>query len=229
MMNIHGEHNPSLPQKLFLAFNHLMAVIMVAWFLFSGGFEWLSDWLNVELSVGNFLRRILLLSASVIYFSRLCFTGYFLQRRMMWNEAITVSFWLYILHLGFAWLGGVNERPLGIVGMIGCVLYLVGSYLNTTSEYKRYRWKQNPENKGKLYTEGLFQYSMHINYFGDTVLFTGFALLTGSAWALILPGVMILLFTFYQIPTLDAYLSQKYGKAFDVYAQNTSKFIPGIY
>jgi protein-S-isoprenylcysteine O-methyltransferase Ste14 len=70
---------------------------------------------------------------------------------------------------------------------------------------------------------------MHINYFGDTVLFTGFALITGTAWAVLLPGAMAALFIFCQIPVLDAYLREKYGKAFETYAESTSKFIPGIY
>lgn len=228
-MNIHGEYGPSLLPKLFLATGHLLAVILAAWLLFGGGLDTLSAWLGIELRAGNLLRKIVLMGASIIYYIRLCFTGYFLHRKMAWSEVVTVTVGLFVLHLSFAILGGSNETRMAFVGIAGCMLYLVGSYLNTISEYKRYRWKQKPENQGGLYTEGLFRYSMHINYFGDTVLFTGFALLTGSAWALFLPVVMAMSFIFLHIPTLDAYLSEKYGEAFDAYAGRTRKFVPGIY
>lgn len=228
-MNVHGEHDPSLPQKLFLAINHLMAVFLVAWLLLGGGFATLSEWLSFELRAGSLLRRTLLTGASILYFARICVTGYFLQRQMAWGEAVMVSVWLYVLHLSFAFLGGLNAVPIRFVGIVGCALYLMGSCLNTASEYMRYRWKQKPENEGRLYTGSLFQYSIHINYFGDTVLFVGFALVTGSVWALVVPVAIATSFIFFHIPTLDAHLSEKYGKTFDAYAERTSKFIPGIY
>jgi steroid 5-alpha reductase family enzyme len=108
-------------------------------------------------------------------------------------------------------------------------LYVLGSYFNTGSEVQRKAWKVKPENKGRLYTKGLFSLSMHINYFGDALLFSGFALITTSIWAFILPAVMIALFVFVHIPTLDRYLAQKYGTVFDEWARNTRKFIPYVY
>src|SRR5699024_11646585 len=114
-MNIHGEHDPSLPQKVFLAASHLMAVSLVAWLLFDDGIVTLSSWLNFGISAGNYLRKILLLGASVIYLVRICFTGYFLQRKIAWSEAATVSIWLYILHLSFAFLSGQIKAPVVII------------------------------------------------------------------------------------------------------------------
>lgn len=65
--------------------------------------------------------------------------------------------------------------------------------------------------------------------FGDALLFTGFALMTGSGWALVIPGVVTASFVFFHIPALDAHLRDKYGDSFEAYARNTDKFIPGIY
>ena len=53
---------------------------------------------------------------------------------------------------------------------MGILLFIIGSYINTYSEIQRKRFKDNPNNKGKLYTLGLFQYARHINYFGDILL-----------------------------------------------------------
>tara|TARA_B100001094_G_C18144267_1_gene779711 strand:+ start:1545 stop:1757 length:213 start_codon:yes stop_codon:yes gene_type:complete len=70
---------------------------------------------------------------------------------------------------------------------------------------------------------------MHINYFGDTLLFTGWTLLTGHIGALILPVFMGISFITYHIPALDAHLEHRYGQGFKAYAQHTKRFIPFIY
>jgi steroid 5-alpha reductase family enzyme len=119
--------------------------------------------------------------------------------------------------------------PWRMIDWSGVGLYVLGSYFNTGSELQRRAWKAKPENKGRLYTKGLFSLSMHINYFGDALLFSGFALIASSMWAFILPVVMIAGFVFVHIPTLDRYLSQKYGEAFDEWARSTKKFVPFVY
>jgi steroid 5-alpha reductase family enzyme len=128
----------------------------------------------------------------------------------------------------FISMGGDNTKLVGIVEVIGFGLYLFGSYINTKSEYSRHIWKLNPKNKGKLYTEGLFRYAMHINYFGDVVLFVGLALLTHFS-LLVIPAFMMLNFIFNIIPSLDRYLEKKYRDQFVEYAKETKKLIPWIY
>jgi steroid 5-alpha reductase family enzyme len=82
--------------------------------------------------------------------------------------------------------------------------------INTGSELQRRKWKQQPENAGHLFTGGLFRYAMQINYFGDELLFTGYALIRGSMWALLVPVVMP-------------------GVEFEDYAQQTRRFAPFVY
>ena len=109
------------------------------------------------------------------------------------------------------------------------MLYLSGSYINTQSEYYRHVWKLKEENKGRLYTEGLFSLSMHINYFGDIVLFIGFAMVAHSFSLLVVPMIMAINFVFHIIPSLDRYLEKKYKDEFRDYARKTKKLIPLIY
>ena len=90
-------------------------------------------------------------------------------------------------------------------------------------------WKQNPKNKGHAYTEGLFTHSMHINFFGDMVLFSAWALFTYNFWTLALPLMMTLMFIFFHIPTLDEYLRERYGEEFLAYEKRTKKLIPFVY
>jgi protein-S-isoprenylcysteine O-methyltransferase Ste14 len=129
----------------------------------------------------------------------------------------------------FASVGGSNEKVVGAVEVIGILLYLSGSYINTHSEYYRHVWKLKEENRGQLYTEGLFSLAMHINYFGDIVLFTGLAMLTHSLSMLVIPLIMTLNFVFYIIPSLDRYLEKKYKDEFRDYSKKTKKLIPLIY
>ncbi len=179
---------------------------------------------------GDFLRRILLMFFLVFYILRLSITVFiFLKRKMSWLETILIAGLMFFALFSFAKVGGNSDQPIGALDYFSVSLYLFGSWLNTYSEYTRYIWKKQDKNKGSLYTEGLFKYSMHINYFGDIVLFTGFALITYSFSLLVIPLIMALNFIFFIIPRLDKYLAKKYGEEFKEYAGRTKKFIPGIY
>ena len=227
---MYGEKENSYLPRLFLIFNHLAAVLIAAWLLFGGGIETVANWFGFSWTAGDFWRRILLLSCSIIYFLRIVITSFVLiARKMDWSESLIIVVWLYILHSGFALLGGTEQNPIGFLAIFGFILYLFGSYLNTASEYLRKIWKENAENKGKLYTGGLFRYSIHINYFGDFVLFTGFAMITRNIFAFVFPLLMFCGFVFINIPMLDKYLAEKYGNDFEEYRRRTKKFVPFVY
>jgi len=187
-------------------------------------------WLMIYSVNGNLVRRILLLSFAIIYLLRLSATLFiFLKRRMSWQEATLISTVMSIIIIVLLYYGARQPSPLNGVDIIAIVLYLFGSYLNTFSEYQRHRWKKTSQNCGHLYTKGLFRFSMHINYFGDVILFTGFALVTHHLVLLLIPFMMMLNFIFVLIPSLDEYLENKYSTEFQAYARCTKKLIPFIY
>ncbi|GHA05895.1 hypothetical protein GCM10010372_01210 [Streptomyces tauricus] len=226
---MYGGYDASTGPKILVTTCNTLAVTAAGWFLF-GGTDTVADWFGTDLDHAEPLRRGLLFALSAIYLLRFVATTFvMLKRSMEWSEAATVGVWVVVIHGTMAYLGGTNAASVGVVTWLGVVLYLVGSYLNTGSEYQRKLWKRVPEHQGKLYTEGLFKYSMHINYFGDVVLFTGFALVTGSPWALIIPAIMACMFSFMNIPMLDKYLAERYGTAFDEYAKKTAKLVPFVY
>ncbi len=176
------------------------------------------------------MRRVVVLSSLAIYFVRLLVTQFvFLKRKMTWVETIIISILMVAAVYAYMRVGGSNDQPLGWVEAVGIILYLFGSFLNTRSEHTRHVWKKISANKGQLYTEGLFRYSMHINYFGDLVLFTGLAMICGSISLLVIPLLMTVNFVFFIIPQLDKYLAEKYGDQFVEYAKRTRKLIPKIY
>lgn len=227
---MYGEYGKSIGPKLLLTILHAASISIVFWLFFRGGLVALSLSTGRSFLPGAFSSRVLLFSCAVVYFLRVLFGVFYLIRRTMrWGEAIGVGFFVFLVHIFFALLGGTNPHGPGVVAGCGAFLFVVGSYLNSGSEFMRAKWKQDPANQGHLYTGGLFRYSRHINYFGDEVLFIGYALVTDAAWALVVPAFMFLGFVFSNIPALDHYLSRKYGDEFDAYATRTKKFIPFVY
>jgi steroid 5-alpha reductase family enzyme len=179
---------------------------------------------------GNLLRRIPLASCLIIYVIRLQVTVWIFQKRKWtWSETVTITILMTIVLYAFGSVGGINKQVVGAVEIIGILLYLIGSYINTHSEYFRHAWKSKEENKGRLYTEGLFSLAMHINYFGDIVLFTGLAMITHSLRMFVIPLIMALNFVFFIIPSLDRYLEKKYMDEFKRYSKKTKKLIPMVY
>ncbi|MEV8129232.1 DUF1295 domain-containing protein [Streptomyces sp. NPDC085944] len=226
---MYGGYDASTGPKTVVTTFNTIAVAIAVWFLF-GGADTVADWFGTDFDEAATVRRALLAALSVLYLLRFIATNFvMLQRKMEWSESFTIGIWVLVIHGTMAYFGGTNDAGVSVFTWLGVVLYLFGSYLNTGSEYQRKLWKKRPENKGKLYTEGLFKYSMHINYFGDAVLFSGFALVTGTVWAFAIPLIMVCMFVFLNIPMLDKYLAERYGEAFEEYASRTAKFVPFVY
>jgi protein-S-isoprenylcysteine O-methyltransferase Ste14 len=227
---MHGEYDRAVGPRLLMTLIHLAAVAATGWLLLGGGLEVLRANWGIGWSLASPMRRWLLLAAAFIYFLRVLVTTFVtLKRKMGWGEAVFIAVWVLIIDTLFAVIGGVNPRSTGLVTALGAVLYVTGSWLNTGSELQRKRWKERAENAGHLFTGGLFRYAVHINYLGDELLFTGFALITGRAWALLVPLLMLIGFLFFNIPQLDRHLRERYGAEFDAYARRTRKFLPFLY
>ena len=111
----------------------------------------------------------------------------------------------------------------------GVILFLIGSWANSYAEYARHVWKARPENHGRLYTEGLFRYTRHPNYFGDLLSFSGLCLISGAWITALIPLIMLAGFVFVNVPMPDSHLRDHYGAAFDEYARRTRKLIPFLY
>jgi protein-S-isoprenylcysteine O-methyltransferase Ste14 len=209
---------------------HAAAVAGTGWLLLGGGLEVLRGHWETGWGLASPARRWLLFAAALIYFLRVLLTTFItLKRKIGLGEAVLIAVWVLVIDVLFALLGGVNQRSISLVTAPGVVLYVAGSCLNTASELQRKWWKERPENAGRLFTDGLFRYAVHINYFGDELLFIGYALVTGRAWALLVPLVMLAGFLFFNIPGLDRHLRAHYGDEFEAYARRTRNFVPYIY
>ena len=228
-MAFQDEHSPSLPAKVLLS-TSILAGTLVSALLTSGYADWLIDILKYEKVEGNVYRKIIILSCCLIYFIRFTIGMFvFVQRKIGWFEGGLVSVLFFMMFYLFGVSAGSHPEPIRLIDVVGIFLFLVGSYINTLADYQRFAWKRKMENKGRLYTGGLFKYSMHINYFGDSITYIGLALITLELVCLFVSMGIVVNFIVLQIPMLDKYLSKRYGNEFTEYAKVTKKFIPLIY
>ena len=228
--DIYAARGRSLAQRTVLSLA-IGSWVGVAWWLLAGpGLASLDARFGWAWSRGDEARRLCLGAALSIYFVRLIFTQFvFLKRAVNWSETVMVAVWVLFIYVSLAIAGGTNPVRVGWPWATGIVLFIFGSWMNSCAEYERYIWKQRQENRGRLYTRGLFRYSRHPNYLGDLISFSGLCLISGRWPTIAIPLIMLAGFVFANIPMLDSHLRDHYGSAFDAYAARTRKLIPFIY
>lgn len=119
--------------------------------------------------------------------------------------------------------------PLGLPDLLGLLIWLFGFSFEAVGDWQLLRFKQQPENRGKIIQSGLWSLTRHPNYFGEATLWWGVLLVAISApygiIALISPLLInFLLLKVSGIPMLEA----KYegNKEFEAYKQRTNAFFP---
>lgn len=224
-MDLYGQKGASLPQKAVILTSEL-GLLVVSYLVLFGP---LLRGLRAFGESPSRTRNAILFVFNLVVVARFMWTLFvFLRRRIPWEEAVSVpcAFALYLL--GFPLLTQPARVDTGILEWIGIVLFVAGSFINTYSEHQRKRYKQQPENQGRLYTAGLFSVSMHPNYFGDLLWVSGYACVTHSAYAWIIPAFLFCFFYFYNIPKLDQHLRTHYCASFTDYERRTKRLIPFI-
>lgn len=230
VMDMYGQQNKSIPQKITI-FILEMVLLWVAYQIMFGMWNSLvSGWIGTDVENQSFTRKVIVFIFSLIVFFRINAMMFFwLKRKIPWEESFSIPFAFALYFIGFAIFVLTCSKVFDWFDYLGIFIFLLGSFLNTFSEIQRNVWKKKPEHKGQLYTKGLFGLSMHINFFGDVLWVTAYAMLTRNWYAGIIPLWLFCFFAFYNIPKLDHYLSGKYGQQFEAYKSSTKKFIPFIY
>jgi protein-S-isoprenylcysteine O-methyltransferase Ste14 len=229
-MDLYGQKSKSIPQKIVIHLLELLFLSLSFWLLFESGGHLVATKLGVLNSTTFLTRRLILFSFFLIAFARLSFMMFFLlKRKIPWEESVSIPMAFALYYIGFSLFVLPTAKAIDAIDIAGILLFLAGSTINTTAEVLRNEWKKQPANKGKIYTERLFKWSMHVNYFGDLLWVTACAILTRNLYSAAIPLFLCCFFVFYNIPKLDRYLHQHYGPAFEDYARRTRKFIPFLY
>lgn len=228
-MDLYGQKSKSIPQKIVIHALEAVFLWLSWWILFGSGGQWTEQHLHIH-NVCITARREIIFVFNVVIFARIAYTMFFLvKRRIPWGESIDVPFAFALYYIGYTLLTLPRTHAIDGADYFAIGLFIIGCVLNTAGETLRDIWKKRPENQGKLYTGGFFKYSRHINYFGDLLWVTAYAIITRNWYASAIPVFLFCFFAFYNAPKLDKYLRSKYGHDFEEYAKNTKMLIPFIY
>ncbi len=145
-------------------------------------------------------------------------------------QGITV--WI-ILIPSLIFLG--SETKISIPLWIGFGIWFIGLLIETFSDLQKYKFNNNPKNKNKWISTGLWKYSRHPNYFGEILCWIGIYLFVFSSlntiqkiFALSGPFFIIILLLFVTgLPKLEKYADKKWGKLkeYKEYKKKTSILI----
>ena len=121
--------------------------------------------------------------------------------------------------------------PLGILDYLAVVIWLIGFYFEVAGDFQLARFKSNPENKGKVMDQGVWRYTRHPNYFGDSAQWWGFfltALSAGGWWTVFSPVIMtLLLMRVSGVALLEKTLKET-KPGYREYMEKTNAFFPGF-
>lgn len=148
------------------------------------------------------------------------FTVFLVQAVLLWLISLSVQ------------LGQISPTParLTALDLLGVLVWLVGFCCEATADWQLARFKADPANRGKVMNKGLWAYSRHPNYFGETLIWWGLFLIVLATpygwWALISPVVItFLLLRVSGVTLLEKDIVER-RPAYREYLETTSAFIP---
>lgn len=152
---------------------------------------------------------------------------------MAWT---TQGLWItFTVAAGLAAMTSGDKRSLGVVGVIGFLVWLIGFGIEIVADRQKARWRANPAHAGQFITGGLWSWSRHPNYFGELVLWVGVAVmavpvLQGWQYMTLLSPVFVyvLLNRISGIPLLERRADARWGGQADYeeYKAKTPAFFP---
>lgn len=143
---------------------------------------------------------------------------YFLQCIILYIVSMPVIYGNTSMKVNFKWLN-----------LLGIFLWGIGFFFESVGDYQLKIYKRKPENKGKIMDQGLWAYTRHPNYFGDSAMWWGIFLISIDSftgiWIAMSPILMTYLLVFVSGVKL---LEEKYeGRPeYEEYKKRTSSFIP---
>ena len=112
----------------------------------------------------------------------------------------------------------------------GLFLFLYGFTFQAWADFGLAKFKSNPDNKGKIYTQGAWKYSQHPNYFGEASMWIGFFVFTMnvSPWWTVIGPITIITFLLKVsgIPLLKREEKYSSNSDYQEYKEKTSLFVP---
>lgn len=144
--------------------------------------------------------------------------------------------WVFLtLAMALAAITSESKMAIDIFAIVGTLIWIFGFSIEVIADQQKTNFKDDPANKDKFITVGLWSWSRHPNYFGEMVLWIGIALIAFPVligWqlvALISPIFVIFLLTRISgVTMLESRGYKKWGddEEYKNYIKNTSVLIP---
>jgi steroid 5-alpha reductase family enzyme len=144
--------------------------------------------------------------------------------------------WIFLtLAAALAAMTAETPAPLGPLALLGIAVWIAGFAIEAVSDQQKRAFRNDPANKGRFITSGLWAWSRHPNYFGEITLWVGIALIALpalSGWqyvTLISPLFVYLLLTRVSgVPILEKRAEERWGDeaGFQAYRARTPVLFP---
>jgi steroid 5-alpha reductase family enzyme len=163
-------------------------------------------------------RRVLVLGLTAVWGLRLGGHNW-AQGRVMWFVSLPLQVAMYI------------RAPVSAVDWLGVAVWAVGFGFESVGDAQLRRFRADPANAGLVLDRGLWRYTRHPNYFGDSVVWFGLWLLACSHWLGVLTVVAPIYMTNMLVrhtgkKLLEKHMARSKGAAYADYVRRTSGFIP---
>ena len=153
------------------------------------------------------------------------------RKDILFTEKIDLpTFIVVLLFVGVfyalpAWFTFTNTAPLGYGAMaLSLVLYTFGSLINTAADVQ----KMTAKSMGaKLVDTEIWRSIRNVNYLGDLMRYSSFAVISGSLWSAILPLTVLALYV-QRILDKEKSMGEKYNN-FAEYQQQSTRLIPWVW
>ncbi len=133
--------------------------------------------------------------------------------------------------IAFSAIGVIVFRTDGlrVIEVLGAIVWGIGFFFEVVGDWQLSNFKNNPRNKGKVMTHGLWSLTRHPNYFGEATMWWGIWLFSLSTPVGLIAIVSPILITFMLMKVSGVtMLEQHYqgNDAYEQYKRNTPAFFP---
>lgn len=211
----------------------------------------ITGWVYFALTDGFVGRKVLLMAMVTVWGLRL--SGYILWRNWgkgedfryrKWREEAGADFWwksyfrVFLTQGVLMWLisapllaaqHGAAPARITFLDDLGLFVWVIGFYFEAVGDFQLARFKADPANRGKVMDRGVWRYTRHPNYFGDSAQWWGYyliALAAGGWWTVFSPILMtLLLLRVSGVALLEKTLVETKPQ-YREYVERTSAFLP---
>ena len=179
------------------------------------------------------MRQVVYLSLHISYclwwlLEQWCFPE---RGRQLFTDRVgPVRFLFALLFIGVLYslpgvLAFLNPEPIsyGTVAL-GLGLFSFGSLINASADVQKMTAKAMGAG---LVADGIWRRVRHVNYLGDLLRYLSFAVVAGSGWAYLVPGLVLMLYL-QRIGQKERQMAAKYP-GFVAYQQRSSRLLPGLW